>query len=130
MSFAIARSQKNTKLCHNRPGETENRTNLHLDPYDYFIYYVNVDLRHQYGISVTEAQASLMAKRPWRREAMRDGCIPRLIDLWSKRQENLNVCFSLVQKTVDRKTRFHDKFEIRKADENRSDKTDRNWKRK
>ena len=56
--------------------------------------------------------------------------IPRLINLWSKRQENLNVRFSFVQKNVDRKTRFHDKLEIRKADENRPDNSDRHSKRK
>ena len=56
--------------------------------------------------------------------------IPRLIDLWSKRQENLNVRFSFVQKNVDRKTRFHDKLEIRKADENRPHNSDRHSKRK
>ena len=38
-------------LYQNWPGKTKNWTNLHLDPHDYRIYYVNIDLRHQYGIS-------------------------------------------------------------------------------
>ena len=29
---------------------------MHLEPNDYQIYYVNIDLHHQYGISVTESQ--------------------------------------------------------------------------
>ena len=33
-----------------------NWTNLHLEPDDYQIYDVNIRLRHQYGISVTELQ--------------------------------------------------------------------------
>ena len=37
---------------------------MHLEPYDYRIYYVNIDLRHQYGISVAESQTYLLAKRP------------------------------------------------------------------
>ena len=37
---------------------------MHLKPHDYRIYYVNIDLRHQYGISVAESQTFLLAKRP------------------------------------------------------------------
>ena len=37
---------------------------LHLEPHDYKIYYVNIDLRRQYGISVAESQTFLLAKRP------------------------------------------------------------------
>ena len=59
-------SLKNTELYHNQPGETYELTNFLLEPQDYRVYYVNIDLRHQYGISVSEAQASLLAKRPWR----------------------------------------------------------------
>ena len=33
------------------------------------IYYVNTDLRHQYGISVAESQTFLRAKRSQRRRA-------------------------------------------------------------
>ena len=32
--------------------------------HDYRIYYVNIDLRHQYGISVAESQMFLLTKRP------------------------------------------------------------------
>ena len=28
------------------------------------MYYVNIDLRHQYGVSVAESQTFLLAKRP------------------------------------------------------------------
>ena len=33
-----------------------------MEPHDYRIYYVNIDLRHQYGISVAESQTFLRAK--------------------------------------------------------------------
>ena len=48
--------QKNTKFYPSRSEKTQNQTNLHLEPHDYLIYYVNIDLRHHYGISVVEAQ--------------------------------------------------------------------------
>ena len=41
---------------------------MYLEPYDYRIYYINIDLRHQYGISVAELQMFLRAKRPQREE--------------------------------------------------------------
>ena len=47
---------------------------MDLEPHDYRIYYVNIDLRHQYGISVGESQTFLRAKRPQRRRAGRNGC--------------------------------------------------------
>ena len=37
---------------------------MYLEPHDYRIYYVNIDLRHQYGISAAESQMFLLAKRP------------------------------------------------------------------
>ena len=37
---------------------------MHLKPHDYRIYYVNIDSRHQYGISVAELQTFLLTKRP------------------------------------------------------------------
>ena len=40
----------NTTLYQNRPGEELNWTNLHLEPHNYRIYNVNIDLSHQYGI--------------------------------------------------------------------------------
>ena len=45
--------------------EKQNRTNLHLEPCDYWIYYVNIGLLHQYVISVTDVppdEMSLAAK--------------------------------------------------------------------
>ena len=42
----------------------QNRKNWHLEPHYYQIYYVNIDLRHLYGISVAEKQTFLLAKRP------------------------------------------------------------------
>ena len=39
--IAGTRSQ-NTKLYHNRPGESKNRTNFRWGPHDYRIYYVNI----------------------------------------------------------------------------------------
>ena len=64
LSFSGAHSQLNTTLYQNRPGETEDWTNLRLEPHDYRIYYVNIDLRPRYGISVAELQTFLLAKRP------------------------------------------------------------------
>ena len=43
------------------------RTNLDLEPHDYRINYVNIDLRQQYGIFVAKTQTSLLAKHPYRR---------------------------------------------------------------
>ena len=39
-------------------------TNLHEEPRDYRINYVNIDLRHQYGIPVADAQTSVLVKHP------------------------------------------------------------------
>ena len=57
----------NTTLHQNRPEDTQNWTNLYLEPHDYRIHYVNIDLCHQNGISVAESQTFLLAKRPQRR---------------------------------------------------------------
>ena len=35
-----------------------------MEPHDYWIYYVNIDSRHQYGISVAESQLFVRVKRP------------------------------------------------------------------
>ena len=51
---------------------------MYLEPHDYWIYYVNIDLRHQYGISAAESQTFLLAKRPQRRRARRNGCFRTL----------------------------------------------------
>ena len=48
---------------HTLPGETKNQTNLHLEPHDYWIYYVNIDLRRQYGISVAKSGETSLAAR-------------------------------------------------------------------
>ena len=80
-AFAGARGQMNTTLCQNRPEETQNWTNLYLKPHDCQIYYANINLRHQYGISVAESQTFLRAKRPQRRRARRNGCFRRLLFL-------------------------------------------------
>ena len=53
----------NTTLHQNRQEDTQNWTNLYLEPHDYRIHYVNIDLRHQYGIYVAESQTFLLAKR-------------------------------------------------------------------
>ena len=83
----------NTTLHQNRPEDTQNWTNLYLEPHDYRIHYVNIDLRHQYGIYVAESQTFLLAKRPQRWRARRNGCFCRLgsdmSSVW-----NFCVCFS------------------------------------
>ena len=53
--------------------------NLYLEPHNYRIYYVNIELRHQYGIAVAESQTFLRAKSSQRRRARRNGCFRRLI---------------------------------------------------
>ena len=50
----------------------------YLEPNDYRIYYVNTDLRHQYGISAAESQTFLRTKRSQLRRARRNGCFHRL----------------------------------------------------
>ena len=52
---------------------------MYLEPHDYWIYYVNIGLRHQYGISAAESKMFLLAKRPWRRRARRNECFCRLV---------------------------------------------------
>ena len=42
------------------------------------LYHVNIDLCHQYGISVAESQTFLRVKRRQRRRARRNGCFHRL----------------------------------------------------
>ena len=37
---------------------------LYVEPRNYQIHYVNIDLRHQHGISVAELQTFLRAKHP------------------------------------------------------------------
>ena len=64
----------NTTVYQNRPEDSQNWTNLYLEPHDYRIYFVNIDLRHQYGISVAESQTFLRAKRPQWRRAKTNGC--------------------------------------------------------
>ena len=55
-----------------------------MEPHDHRIYYyVNIDLRHQYGISTPESQTFLLAKRSQRRRARRNGCFRRL-PMWSR----------------------------------------------
>ena len=39
-----------------------------MESHDYRIVYVNIDLRHQYGVSVAESQTFLLANRPWGEE--------------------------------------------------------------
>ena len=52
LSSTSAPLQKNSKSYDNRPGETS--SNVHLEPRDYQINYVNniIDQRHQYGVFV------------------------------------------------------------------------------
>ena len=71
----------NTILYQNRPEDTLNWTKIYLEPHDHRIYYVNIDLRHQYGIAAPELQTFLRAKRPQLRRARRNGCFRRLL-LW------------------------------------------------
>ena len=56
-----------TTLHQNRPKDTKNWTNLYLEPHNYQMYYVNIDLHDQYGISAAESQTFLRAKRPQQR---------------------------------------------------------------
>ena len=82
-----------TTLYQNRLEDTKKWTNLYLIPHDYQIYYVNIDLRHQHGISVTESQTFLRAKRPQRRRARRNRCFRRLkkLRLSSYQEQKLSI---------------------------------------
>ena len=65
--------QMNTTLYQNLSEDTQNWTNLYLEPHDYRIYYVNIDLVcHQYGISAAESQTFLRAKCPQQQRARRN----------------------------------------------------------
>ena len=74
--------------------DTKNWTILYLEPHDYQIYNVNIDLSHQYGISAAESQTFLRAKRPKRRRARRNGCFRRL-SYWHR------VFFSFVRSLLE-----------------------------
>ena len=70
------------------PCKAYSQTNLYLEPHDYRIYHVNIDLRHQYGISAAESQSTFRrAKLPQRRRARRNGCFRRLH--WTKKRNYL-----------------------------------------
>ena len=69
----------NTTVYQNRPEDSQNWTNLYLEPHDYRIYFVNIDLRHQYGISVAEWQTSLHTKHPSGEKHRANGCFCRLL---------------------------------------------------
>ena len=56
----------NTTLYQKPPEDSQNWTNLYLEPHDYRIYYVIINLPHQYGISAPESQTFLRAKGPQR----------------------------------------------------------------
>ena len=54
LSSTAAPLQKNSKSYDNRPEETSSNANLHPEPRDYQINYVNniIDQRNQYGVFV------------------------------------------------------------------------------
>ena len=52
----------NTTLYQNRPQDTQNWTNLYLEPHGCWNYYVNINLHHQHGISAAESQTSPVEK--------------------------------------------------------------------
>ena len=54
--------------------------------HDYQIYYVDIDLRHQYGISVTESQTFLRVKRPQRRRGGKTAIFAGYFDRFSGMQ--------------------------------------------
>ena len=81
MSFTGACWQMDTTIYQNRPEDTKNWTNLYLEPHDHQISYVNIDLRHQCGISAAESQTLILcAKRPQRQRARRNGKIRKTVD--------------------------------------------------
>ena len=51
---------------------------MYLEPHDYRIHYVNIDLHLQYGISVTQSQTLLLLKSPQRQRVRRNSCFHRL----------------------------------------------------
>ena len=79
--------------------DPKNWTNLYLEPYDYQIYNVNIDLRHQYGISAAQSQTFLRAKRPKRRRARRNGCFRRL-NYWLLAPRFFSFVRSLLEEAI------------------------------
>ena len=69
----------NTTLYQNLPEDTQNWTKLYLEPHDYRIFYVNIDLRHQYGISAAELRTFFHSKCSQLRRARRNGCFRGLL---------------------------------------------------
>ena len=63
-----------------------------MEPHEYRIYYVNIDLRHHYGISVAESQTFLLSKRPQRGGARRNGCFRRVISHIKITETYLKTC--------------------------------------
>ena len=89
----------NTKLTKIDQEKCKIEKNLHLEPCDYQIYCANIDVpvRHQYGISVTESQTFFLAKRPQWRGARRNGCFRSLSRIlgfgiwnWARGIQNLS----------------------------------------
>ena len=65
LSFAGAHLEINTHFS--KIGQEKSKieqTCISREPHDYLIHNVNIDLHHQYGISVAELQTFLLAKRP------------------------------------------------------------------
>ena len=79
----------------NRSDDTQNWTNLYLKPHDCWIYHVNINFHHQYGISAAESQTSLCAKRPQQRRVTRNRCFRRLTELWQPKTGFCTACSEL-----------------------------------
>ena len=78
LRFAGARWQMNTTLT-KIDQKTRKIGQIYIwNPMTAELYHVNIDLCHQYGISVAESQTFLRVKRPQRRRARRNGCFHRL----------------------------------------------------
>ena len=71
LSFTGVCWQMDTTLYQNRPEDTKNWTNLYLEPHDHQISYVNIDLRHQYGISAAESQRLILCAKAAKSEEKR-----------------------------------------------------------
>ena len=96
----------NTTLYQNPPWETYNWTNLHLETHDYWIHFVNIDLHHQYGISVPESQTFLIVKSPQPRGARRNLCFCRLTKNWWCNISNMRCSVSSPDETLRRELKI------------------------
>ena len=79
---------------------------MHLETHDYWIHFVNIDLHHQYGISVPESQTSLIAKSPQPRGARRNLSFCRFTKNWWCNISSMRCSVSSPDETLRRELKI------------------------